>query len=281
MEAEGKKSKKTKHSYHKSERKKAVIKKIDCEDEKIVLIYKRYKKLFYEFFDPITKQFKTSKIVDIYDNIKYDIIHNKSLINSDGYELYNTIHKLACFLLTMEYGITKEQKISISQEFMHPLLSKIKQDLLWINKSEKFEDENSEISEIINDENKNEDVNFRQIRTRFYFTTKSNMCPLLNALLYGLDSILVDNNGEGKKVWDIFDMDYCSYIVFRLFENFNVNENDEKRYRIEILVSSGANKNPKLADDNHLLTVNPWIVLNDHLNLETVKKFFDFMLKSK
>ena len=282
FEKDIKKREKQKKSYLKSDKKKTIIKKIDCEDEKIILIYKRYNKLYHEFFDPETKQFKTSKIVDIYDNIKYDIIHNKSVINSDGYELYNAVHKLAGFLLTMEYGITKEQKISISQEFMNPLLTKIKHDLLWIDKSEKFDDENSsQISEILNDENQNEDVNFRQIRTRFYFTTKSNMCPLLNALLYGLNSVLVDNNDEGKKVWNIFDMDYCSYIVFRLFENFNVGENDENRFRIEILVSSGANKNPKLADSNHLLSVNPWIVVNDHLNLETIKKFFSFMLKSK
>ena len=74
-------------------------------------------------------------------------------------------------------------------------------------------------------------------------------------------------------------MDYCSHIVFRLFENFNVKENDEKRYRIEIIISSGANKNPKYSDNEHLLSVNPWIVVNDHLTLNDLKKYFSYVLE--
>ena len=281
LENEKKKLEKPKLSFHKKKKKKINVQKIDCEEEKIILIYKRYNKLYQEFFDLESKQFKISKVIEIYDNIKYDIIHNKSIISSDGYELYNTIHKLACFLMPMEYGITDEQKISISQDFINPLLTKIEQDLLWIDKSEKL-NKNSRISKILSDEEiQNEDIKFKQIRTRFYFTTQSHMYPLLNALLYGGNSILVDENNEGKKVWNIFDMDYCSYIVFRLYENFNVSENDENRFRIEILISSGANKDPKLSDNNHLLTINPWIVLNDHLNLEEIKKYFGSVLKSE
>ena len=74
-------------------------------------------------------------------------------------------------------------------------------------------------------------------------------------------------------------MDYCSHIVFRLFENFKVKKNDKKRYRIEIIISSGANKDPKLSNNDHLLPVNPWIVLNDHLTLDDLNKYFNFVLK--
>ena len=246
----------------------------DCEEEKIILIYKRYAKLYQEFYDIKTKKFDIGKIPTIYDNIKYDIIHNKSLINNEGYELFNIVDKLACFLMPLEYGISIEEKFNIGIKLIKPLLTKIKNDVLWgelNNKSEDFLQENK-----YNHINYNNDKN---VKTRFYFTSQSHLYSLFNAIIYGLDSFLVDDKNSINPIWNIFDMDYCSHIVFRLFENFNVQKNDEKRYRIEIVISPGANKDPKLSDKEHMLSVNPWIIVNDHLTLNELKKYFDSVLQ--
>ena len=246
----------------------------DCEEEKVILIYKRYAKLYQEFYDIKTKKFDIGKIPTIYDNIKYDIIHNKSLINNEGYELFNIVDKLACFLMPLEYGISIEEKFNIGIKLIKPLLTKIKNDLLWgelNNKSEDFLQENK-----YNHINYNNDKN---VKTRFYFTSQSHLYSLFNAIIYGLDSFLVDDKNSINPIWNIFDMDYCSHIVFRLFENFNVQKNDEKRYRIEIVISPGANQDPKLSDKEHMLSVNPWIIVNDHLTLNELKKYFDSVLQ--
>ena len=42
--------------------------------------------------------------------------------------------------------------------------------------------------------------------------------------------------------------------------------------------TTGANKDAKLANYEHMLSVNPWIVLNDHLNINDLKKYFNFVL---
>ena len=245
----------------------------DCEEEKVILIFKRYTKLYQEFYDIKTKKFDIGKIPTIYDNIKYDIIHNKSLINNDGYKLYNIVSKLACFLMPLEYGINIEEKFNIGIKLIKPLLTKIKNDLLWYeinNKTEDFLQENKYNNETNNDKN---------VKTRFYFTSQSHLYSLFNVIVYGLDSFLVDDKDNINQIWKIFDMDYCSHIVFRLFENFNVQKNDEKRYRIEIVISPGANKDPIFTDKEHMLPVNPWIIVNDHLTLNQLKKYFDFVLR--
>jgi hypothetical protein len=250
----------------------------DCQEEKVILIFKRYTKLYQEFYNKKTEKFDIGKIPNIYDNIKYDIIHNKSIMNKDGYKLFNIVNKLACFLMPLEYGINIEEKYNIGIKLIKPLLTKIRNDLLFNNKTYLY---NKKKSEDILQENKYNDItsNERNVKTRLYFTSQSHLYALFNTIIYGLNSFLVDDKNNMNKIWNIFDLDYCSHIVFRLFENFNLKENDEKRYRIEIVVSSGANKDPKLSDHEHMLSVNPWVVVNDHLTINDINKYFNFVLE--
>ena len=251
----------------------------DCEEEKIILIFKRYVKLFVEFYNKKTNKFNLGKIPEIYDNIKYDVLHNKSLINKDGYKLMNIMNKLASFYMPLEYGISIEEKFNIGIKLIKPLLKKIRNDLLWINPNSSNKNEGclleTKFSYDINNVNKNSD---KLVKTRFYFTSQSHLYSLLNTILYGFNSFLVDDKNKENQIWKIFDLDYCSHIIFLLFENLNVEKNDSKRYRIEIIVSPGANKDAKLANYEHMLSVNPWIVLNDHLNINDLKKYFNFVL---
>ena len=158
-------------------------------------------------------------------------------------------------------------------------MKKIRNDLLWINQNYSNKNEGclleTKFSYDINNVNKNSD---KLVKTRFYFTSQSHLYSLLTTIIYGFNSFLVDDKDKENQIWKIFDLDYCSHIIFLLFENLNVEKNDSKRYRIEIIVSPGANKDAKLANYEHMLSVNPWIVLNDHLNINDLKKYFNFVL---
>ena len=284
------------------------VNKYDCEDEKIILIYKRYVKLFMDFYDVKENKFDISKIPDIYDNIKYDIVHNKSIIGDTAIELYQLIANLAEFVMPLEYGIKIDEKINIGIKFIKPLLSKIYKDLLWILNIEGYFKSNSFIVDSDLDSS-NKDLQslesqertyfgldeekldkgeiksaWRHVKTKIYFTSQSHLYSLLNTLIYSMNSFLVDNGKENKSndIWNVFDLDYCSHIVFRLFENYNVDKDSKERYRIEILVSPGA-KNDKeelcKCDNSHLVPLQSWITLNDHLTLADIQKYFNFILE--
>ena len=270
----------------------------DCEEEKIVLIYKRYVKLLNDFYDKKKEKFDISKIPDIYDNIKYDIIHNKQIIGDNAIELYQIINKLADFVMPLEYGIKIENKIKIGITFIKPLLTKIYNDLLWMKRIRLGK--KSSVIQIFDEGNQNleslesKEMTFsglderkldkseiksawRHIKTRFYFTSQSHLYSLLNTLIYSMNSFLVDNGKEINPIWSVFDLDYCSHIVFRLFENFNVDKRSKERFRIEIIVSAGADKDLSKVDNKHMISINPWIILNDHLSLADFKKYFNFI----
>ena len=254
----------------------------DCLDENIILIYKRYIKLKNDFYNAKKDKFDISKIPDIYDNIKYDIIHNKNLMNSSAYELFDEISLLANFVMPFEYGITRDQKINIGLKIIKPLLNKIYSDLIDINSNTYNKRKKSSIEEDKNwsgldaaKMNENEiKTPERHVKSRFYFTCSSHIYALFNIIGYGYNSILTHNNKKSfEELKKIFDFDYCSHIIFGLFENLNVDLQNPKRFRLEIIMSPGSNKDPKEANEEHLISVAPWIFLNKNLNVEKLRKF--------
>ena len=255
----------------------------DCNDENIILIYKRYVKLKNDFFNTKKNIFDISKIPDIYDNIKYDIIHNKDLMNESSYELFEEVCLLANFVMPFEYGITRDEKINLGLKIIKPLLKKMYSDLILDNSSSSSSLENIEkedknwsgLDATKVDENEIKSPE-RYVKSRFYFTCASHMYALLNIIGYGYNSSLIHKNKKSlKKLKKIFDLDYCSHFIFRLFENFNVDLQNPKRFRLEIIMSPGSNNNPKEANNEHLISVSPWILLNKNLNLEKLKEFFN------
>ena len=255
----------------------------DCLDENIALIYKRYVKLKNDFYNTKKDKFDISKIPDIYDNIKYDLIHNKDLMDSNAYELFDEISILANFVMPFEYGITRDEKINIGLKIIKPLLNKILSDLIDINSSiYSKKRKNSNIEEDKNwsgldatKMNANEVKSTgRHVKSRFYFTCASHIYALLNIIGYGYNSILTHNNKKSfEELMKIFDFDYCSHIIFRLFEDLNVDLQNPKRFRLEIIMSPGSNQNPKEANKEHSMSVAPWIFLNKNLNVEKMKQF--------
>ena len=247
----------------------------DCQDENIVLIFKRYVKLKSDFFNSKKNKFDVAKIPDIYDNIKYDIIHNKDLMNESAYQLFDEISLLANFVMPLEYGITRDEKINIGLKIIKPLLNKIWSDLIDINSSSYSEEDKNWSGLDATKMNENEiKTPKRHVKSRFYFTCVSHMYALINIIGYGYNSILTHNNKKSfEELKKIFDFDYCSHIIFRLFENLSVELQNPKRFRLEIIMSPGSNKNPKEANDEHLINVAPWIFLNKKLSLKQMKKF--------
>ena len=274
----------------------------DCEEEKVILIYKRYVKLYKDFYDSLIEKIR---------NQAFDIIHNKTIIGETALELYAIITNLAEFVMPLEYGIKIDEKIKIGIKFIKPLLNKIYNDLLWIlnidgsfhsnsfikdnNNQGKDKDFDSSIKDLQSLESQEKNYfgldeekldkgeiksAWRHVKTRIYYTSQSHLYSLLNTLIYSMNSFLVDNGKDNKlnPIWNVFDLDYCSHIVFRLFENYNVDKNSKERYRIEIIVSPGADDDLSKCDDTHLVPLNPWIILNDHLTLSDIQKYFNFIL---
>jgi inositol hexakisphosphate/diphosphoinositol-pentakisphosphate kinase len=59
------------------------------------------------------KSYDSSKITNVYDCIKYDMIHHPLLINSSKIQLFKKIQAFNSIITPLEYGITKKDKISI------------------------------------------------------------------------------------------------------------------------------------------------------------------------
>lgn len=173
----------------------------DCNDENLILLYKRYIKLKNDFFNTKKNLFDISKIPDIYDNIKYDIIHNKDLMNESAYELFEEISLLANFVMPCEYGITHEEKIDIGLKIIKPLLKKMYSDLIDINSSSYSSSGNVEekdknwsgLDATKVDENEIKTPE-KHVKSRFYFTCASHMYALLNIIGYGYNSSLTQRN---------------------------------------------------------------------------------------
>ena len=251
----------------------------DCKEENVILIYKRYVKLKNDFFNQKKNLFDISKIPDIYDNIKYDIIHNQYLINESGYQLYDEVSLLANFVMPFEYGITKEEKINIGLKIIKPLLKKMYSDLNFIftnkdtNTGQKEDKNWSGLDTAKVNDNEIKSLK-RHVKSRFYFTCASHMYALLNIIGYEYDSLFTHNNKKiFAKLRRISDLDYCSHIIFRLFENLNVDLDNPNRFRLEIIMSPGSSSDPRKANKNHLINVSNWIILNEKLNQTQMKEF--------
>ena len=81
------------------------------------LLARRWTKLEKEFLNVKTNLFDISKIPDIYDCIKYDLLHNKSIFSKCplAEELYTYAKNMADVVIPQEYGMTQAEKLTIAQ----------------------------------------------------------------------------------------------------------------------------------------------------------------------
>lgn len=102
-------------------------------------------KLEKDFYNAQKGKFNISKVPDIYDSIKYDLLHNKNVLQVDpAMDLYLYSKALADLVVpqvgdskspsrlsnnrhrAQEYGMTVEEKMSIARGVVTPLLRKIR-----------------------------------------------------------------------------------------------------------------------------------------------------------
>ena len=73
-------------------------------------MYTRWRKLRKEFYKSKRKKFDLSKIPDIYDCVKFDIMHNQHLLLRGIDEAFNQAKALADVVIPQEYGVTAQEK---------------------------------------------------------------------------------------------------------------------------------------------------------------------------
>jgi len=217
------------------------------------LMLRRWGKLEKDFLAK-SGVFDISKVPDIYDCIKYDLKHNRSvLLNSEAWkvcvELYTNSKNLADVVIPQEYGMTKTEKLTIAQGICTPLLKKIKADLQSnvssssVSQSLLPEEEEDTVNRLNPNYSSGVSSPGRHVRTRLYFTSESHIHSLLTVLSHGG---LVDSNDEQwRRAMDyvslVSELNYMTQIVIMLYEDPTKEKTSEERFHVELHFSPGVN----------------------------------------
>ncbi|KAJ3031864.1 UNVERIFIED_CONTAM: hypothetical protein HDU68_011623 [Siphonaria sp. JEL0065] len=220
-----------------------------CCYESPFLFQERWEKLFKEFCDVERTAFEPSKISELYDSIKYDLLHNREFLDivftSEEHgvgllrDLYHRAKNLFDFIGPQEYGIEPKEKLEIGMLSSQALLKQLVSDL-------------------------KEAKNSPHPSTRMYFTKESKVICLFNiVLLCGLPTLMTVN--------DIDELDYLTQINFELHERKRGLETEDREYSLRIAFSPGAH-DPNLMDmhfdTKHSLSVAPRKWISDHISLD-------------
>ncbi|XP_033125295.1 inositol hexakisphosphate and diphosphoinositol-pentakisphosphate kinase 2-like isoform X2 [Anneissia japonica] len=207
-------------------------------NETLELMLRRWAKLEKDFFMQKKSHFDITKIPDIYDCVKYDMLHNRSFIESeDLWGLYACAQAMADVIIPQEYGITAKDKLDIGTGICTPLLQKIKGDLMRNIKDEEF---TSRLNPRYTRDVMTPD---RHVRSRLYFTSESHIHSLLSCIRYGG---LCDETSDPqwKRAMEylsaVRELNYMSQIVIMLYEDPKKDPSSEDRFHVELHFSPGA-----------------------------------------
>lgn len=240
--------------------------------ETFSLMLDRWEKLFKDIYSPKTKLFDLTKVPDVYDMIRYDVLHNSHLDLEGMEELYRLAVALENSVVPQEYGKDGHEKRIIGSKVCGALLEKIRYDLTMAREAQ------HDVGYLL-DRSHAEDLEInslsRAVRTRLYFTSESHLHTLLNAFRYPADGGVCAIDSEGlAKLEEVSELSYLTQIVFRLFED----REDPTICRCEISFSPGATNNP-FTDKSSALA--PYITLSKSLNQqEMVQCITDAILAS-
>lgn len=86
-------------------------------------------------FDAKTSVFDTSKIADVMDMLRYELIHHQYLMSSEAFNLASHSHNILlpvhAFACPSESGITATQKLRIAAQVVGRLVRKIVRDVTF------------------------------------------------------------------------------------------------------------------------------------------------------
>mmetsp|Transcript_19998 Transcript_19998/g.30056 ORF Transcript_19998/g.30056 Transcript_19998/m.30056 type:complete len:1132 (-) Transcript_19998:526-3921(-) len=251
--------------------------------ETLLELTERWRFIYDRLYNEDKDLFDLSRIPDVHDNVRFDMLHNPHLgLTATLEKLYNLAKMMADCAVPQEYGTTIAEKTSIGTKMCRALLEKIKFDLLVART-----DSGVDMRFMINMDYGNDlpiTTVGRRIRTRLYFTSESHLHTLLNVLRF-CESENIDSpiSEEGKRIFaQAKELCYLTQITFRLFEDTNRRLDDPRRYRVEVLFSPGATATPmhmaeldRDLDSSRFDTVPLKVVGRDNLTCQEVEDFLD------
>jgi inositol hexakisphosphate/diphosphoinositol-pentakisphosphate kinase len=138
------------------------------------LMRRRWGKIEKDFYNKNSSVYDISKIPEIYDAIKYDYCHNQHTLQfASAEELYICSKNLADIVIPQEYGLTKEEKLTIGTGICTPLLKKIQADL-----QRNIEEPEENVNRLNPHYSKGVSSPGRHVRTRLYFTSESHLVKI-------------------------------------------------------------------------------------------------------
>eukprot|EP00485_Elphidium_margaritaceum_P001590 CAMPEP_0202689928 /NCGR_PEP_ID=MMETSP1385-20130828/5094_1 /ASSEMBLY_ACC=CAM_ASM_000861 /TAXON_ID=933848 /ORGANISM="Elphidium margaritaceum" /LENGTH=1059 /DNA_ID=CAMNT_0049345147 /DNA_START=134 /DNA_END=3313 /DNA_ORIENTATION=+ len=216
-------------------------------DESPLVMKQRWDKIIEELYDRDKQKFDCSKIPDVFDSCRYDLLHNRHILRKLPLaRLWLLTELLASFVMPQEYGLSREMKLQVSRGACRPLFddiaANIKQHCL---------------------------TNDNTSRTFLYFTSESYLHSLRNAL------ILSDIPANKYVAADIEGME-CSYFshgVIRVYEDPECHPNSPNRFYVRIGFSPGAHANPLVDVERQVASVEVPGPLNGRFPLDKFLKF--------
>ncbi|OQR86962.1 inositol hexakisphosphate and diphosphoinositol-pentakisphosphate kinase [Achlya hypogyna] len=183
--------------------------------ETLVLVSERWEKLHRDFYSTTQQEYDLSKLPDVYDCIKYDMLHNFNgpIQLKHGRALFELAEWFVTCYVPQEYGMDVAEKQSIGAKVSQALCAKIRSDIamaMTVTREESPAVVNSmlgygggksflplctddaEEMDCLEHNGYRLDPSFAkelrikspgtQVRTRLYFTSESHMHTLLNVL---------------------------------------------------------------------------------------------------
>jgi inositol hexakisphosphate/diphosphoinositol-pentakisphosphate kinase len=98
--------------------------------ETLLELTERWRFIYKRLYDPDEDSFDLSRIPDVHDNVRFDVLHNPHLgLTSTLEKLYSLAKSMADCVVPQEYGTTLAEKRSVGIKICSPLLEKIRYDL--------------------------------------------------------------------------------------------------------------------------------------------------------
>eukprot|EP00854_Cymbomonas_tetramitiformis_P007464 gene7464-8888_t len=223
--------------------------------ESVLLMSERWRKLCIDLYNKKKGMFNISKVPDIYDSAKYDIVHNSHMGLSNLDELFTVAKSLADGATWSWEESLKTAKTPGGTELGERGEATATEDEKATEDDEtKKKEEEDDTSD---DEENDTDVRspYRHVRSRLYFTSESHIHSLINVLRFAhLDS---EHSATEKSIvsddahnyLDLMERDYLTHIVIRMYEDMEKDIGSPERFRLELLCSPGAHHRMKSQKD--------------------------------
>lgn len=220
-----------------------------CGGETLLLLKSRWDKLISDFYDSEKQTFDPTKIPDVYDCIKHDVLHNAEFLTGVR-PLYTAAKRVADFVVPHEYGVLRKDKWNIGAGISQRLWQRIVSDL----------------------ESGLQDVPPPPNRVTLYFSSESHIHALRNVLLL---SGIADNETVAT-VLDSIELNYLSHAVFRLYEDLTKPVDNPNRFYVNVQFSPGAALDPFIfTETGHILPVSRPVPVNGRVPFDKFKSMFN------